>query len=196
MIAIGSDHAGFEAKKNRTWNDRQNVEIWRQQWAAAQNRELERKGLHIRVNHESYERQGLDREATVHLGHEAAAMERRGLRTERGDHNRAVAARNMEREQGVRKMAEKEPNQQQKVKYDFRHDTAQPREHAKKADGDIGHTIQEQWRHWLGDTGRVGRGIESDKYKPIDGKGQTLQEQLLKWVDDLQRDGKDKDRTR
>ena len=91
------ERTGFSKLKNRDWNNRSNIEKWREAWARAQNREFERKKLNIRVRHESYERQGVDREPTIHLGHEAAALEKQGIRTNRGDRNRAIEARNRER---------------------------------------------------------------------------------------------------
>ncbi|MBD0274955.1 MAG: MobA/MobL family protein, partial [Acetobacteraceae bacterium] len=74
------------------------VEAIREAVAAIVNRALERAGLPERVDHRSYERQGLEREATQHMGHAASAMERRGETTRIGDHNRAVMERNAERE--------------------------------------------------------------------------------------------------
>jgi len=55
-------------------------------------------GFEERIDHRSYREQGLDREPMVHLGYEAAALEStRGIKTERGDHNREVQRRNEER---------------------------------------------------------------------------------------------------
>jgi len=81
------------------WSDRGKAEIWRQSWAESINREFKRKGLEKTVRHESFERQGLNREATKHLGHEYAALERRGILTEIGNENRAINARNRVREE-------------------------------------------------------------------------------------------------
>jgi len=41
--------------------------------------------------------QGIDREPTIHLGHETSALERQGIRTEKGDYNREIQKRNEER---------------------------------------------------------------------------------------------------
>lgn len=77
---------GF-AGKDRSWNDRQLVEEWREDWAKSYNREMGKKNLPDRVDHRSLKAQGIEREPTVHMG-KAAQMERRGVRTERGDINR------------------------------------------------------------------------------------------------------------
>ena len=91
---------GFEAKKDRSLNAPDQLVKWRESWAELQNRAFERHrvlgedGQPIRVDHRSYEARGIDREATVHLGVHATAMERRGKPTERGDANRAIHAAN------------------------------------------------------------------------------------------------------
>ena len=89
---------GFHCRKAREWDKRDNVTHWRKQWAEMQNRALERKGLHIRVNHESYRIRGIDKEPTKHLGYTRTALERYGIETERGKENRAIMARNQARE--------------------------------------------------------------------------------------------------
>ena len=88
------DKEGFAKKKNREWESPRNVYQWREQWARAQNREFERRGLEVKVTHESHATRGLDREPTIHLGPTDAALEKQGIRTIRGDKNRDVRARN------------------------------------------------------------------------------------------------------
>ena len=84
---------GF-GKKNRDWNSPETLANWREQWAHHQNRELERHGHDARVDHRSYEAQGVDREPTQHLGPAANDMERNGKDTRIGDENRARQERN------------------------------------------------------------------------------------------------------
>ena len=72
------------------WNDRGKAEVWRQGWAEAVNAALERQVHAERIDHRSYERQGIEQIPTVHLGVAASAMERRGIRTQRGDINLQV----------------------------------------------------------------------------------------------------------
>ena len=55
-------------------------------------------GLDLRTDHRSHRDRGLEVEPTQHLGPAAAGMERRGERSERGDLNRDIHARNAERE--------------------------------------------------------------------------------------------------
>ena len=72
------------------WNDWTKAEIWRAGWAEAVNAALEQQGVAGRVDHRSYERQGIEQIPTIHLGPAAFQMEKRGIRTERGDINRQV----------------------------------------------------------------------------------------------------------
>ena len=63
-------------------------------WAQLCNQALEQYGHAERIDHRSYERQGIDQIPTVHLGVAASAMEKRGIRTERGDLNREIEVTN------------------------------------------------------------------------------------------------------
>lgn len=88
------DGQGFAAKKDRSWNDKENVEAWRASWAEHVNRAYERGQHQERIDHRSYERRGIDQAPTVHLGPAATAMERRGVQTVPGNMNRLVEAAN------------------------------------------------------------------------------------------------------
>ena len=82
--------AGFELK-NREWNDRYFLNQWREEWAKAQNREFMQRGMDERVAHKSHIRRGdHEHKPTLHLGPALSAMERRGVRTLKGDYNRAI----------------------------------------------------------------------------------------------------------
>mgnify|MGYP001035024093 FL=1 len=77
------------------WNERKYGEIWRQDWAAAQNAALEAAGRMERVDMRSLERQGVeDRLPQKHLGPTASALERKGVSSERGDENRKIISGN------------------------------------------------------------------------------------------------------
>jgi len=95
--AIGSE--GFSPKKNRDWDKRANVRVWREQWARVQNRAYERKGLNIRVSHESYIMQDKEREARKYLSRWDYELEQRSIHTIRGDDNRKIEIRNRENEE-------------------------------------------------------------------------------------------------
>ena len=72
------------------WNDRGNCEIWRHEWEVMQNAALEKAGREERIDMRSFERQEIELAPTVHLGPAASALEKKGIHTELGDHNRAV----------------------------------------------------------------------------------------------------------
>ena len=76
------------------WNEHSKAEEWRAAWADCVNAALEQNGHTERVDHRSYERQGIDQIPTIHLGVAASQMEKRGIRTERGDINREIEVSN------------------------------------------------------------------------------------------------------
>lgn len=73
----------------------------RKLWERTANQALERAGRAERIDARSLKAQGIDREATRHMGPTATEMERRGVQTDRGDMNRQAAANNQERTQLV-----------------------------------------------------------------------------------------------
>ena len=78
------------------WNEQTKAEEWRKEWADSINAALEKANFTERVDHRSYERQGVEQIPTIHLGTTAAALERKGIRTKRGDQNRKIASMNQE----------------------------------------------------------------------------------------------------
>lgn len=76
------------------WNEPTKAEEWRAAWADSVNTFLKQQGVEQRVDHRSYERQGIEQVPTVHIGVAATQMERRGVVTERGNMNRVVAGIN------------------------------------------------------------------------------------------------------
>ena len=76
------------------WNNRENAEVWRRAWADLANEFLERNNCPERIDHHSYERQGIEQIPTVHVGVSATQMEKKGIVTERGELNRNITAAN------------------------------------------------------------------------------------------------------
>ena len=64
------------------------------EWAERINTTNEQIGLDEKWEHRSYKEQGIDRLPTIHLGAVASALERKGIRTERGDMNRFITEHN------------------------------------------------------------------------------------------------------
>jgi|GEM_PF-1189276 len=70
---------------------------WRETWADAQNKALEAAGIDARVDHRSLEVQGVDRVPGRKIGVAASAMERKGVKTERGKLSRWAQMDNLSR---------------------------------------------------------------------------------------------------
>lgn len=76
------------------WNKKENSEIWRDAWAKIQNEYFEKNGIDERIDLRSYEKQGIDKLPTVHLGPYASMLEKEGTATELGEFNRAIEQHN------------------------------------------------------------------------------------------------------
>ena len=63
-------------------------------WAELCNAKFAEKGIDVRIDHRSYERQGVELLPTVHEGATVRAMEKKGIRTEKGEFNRWIKATN------------------------------------------------------------------------------------------------------
>jgi len=84
---------GFTTK-NRDWNNKELLEQWREQWSEHANKALEKENIQERITHQSHADRGLEILPTVHLGHVASDMEKKGMETDRGNINRKVEQHN------------------------------------------------------------------------------------------------------
>ena len=86
----------YKTRKVNTvdWNDKEKAELWRSKWADTANRYLAENEHAERIDHRSFERQGIEQIPSVHLGVAASQMERKGIATERGNINREIKAQN------------------------------------------------------------------------------------------------------
>ena len=84
----------FNAVPTTDWGSPETLEFWREQWAAMCNGKFEEKGLPERIDHRSYERQGVDILPTIHEGPSVRRMEAKGIRTDKGEFNRWIKATN------------------------------------------------------------------------------------------------------
>lgn len=92
------DPAKGGAKKTNELRPREWLLHCRELWAERANHALRLAGHEARIDHRTLEAQGIDRVPTTHLGPSVAAMERKGIRTMRGNRNR-------QREEAVLKAA-------------------------------------------------------------------------------------------
>lgn len=80
----------FDAVQTMDWGKPETLEAWREVWAALCNAKFEENGLTCRIDHRSYERQGVKQLPTVHEGVAVRQMEAKGIVTDKGEHNRWV----------------------------------------------------------------------------------------------------------
>lgn len=91
------DKAGnyvFNAVPTTNWGSPDTLEHWRQAWADLCNQKFSEKELDCRIDHRSYERQGIDQLPTVHEGVTVQTMEAKGIRTNKGDLNHWIKVTN------------------------------------------------------------------------------------------------------
>lgn len=84
----------FNAIHTTDWHEPETLEHWREAWCQMVNAEFEKKGITVRIDHRSYEAQGIEQIPTVHEGPLVQKMEKRGIRTQKGDLNRWIRATN------------------------------------------------------------------------------------------------------
>lgn len=76
------------------WNSEEQLVLWREAWASAVNRSLERYGFDERVDHRSFADQGRDEQPTIHEGVAARALEKKGIVSDRCELNRQIKRNN------------------------------------------------------------------------------------------------------
>ena len=84
----------FDAVPTTDWGRPETLEEWREAWKELCNTKFKEKGLSCRIDHRSYERQGIDQAPTVHEGVAVRQMEAKGITTEKGEHNRWIRSAN------------------------------------------------------------------------------------------------------
>ena len=105
-------HSDGFGGKDRSWNSKELLSGWREQWAASANRALDRAGSRERIDHRTLEAQRveaiergqggraekLDRDPEIHLGKAAWMARRRGAGNERTQRNDRICDGNRARE--------------------------------------------------------------------------------------------------
>ena len=102
------DEAGnyvFNAVPTTDWGKPETLEFWREQWAQLCNTRFGEKGLDCRIDHRSYDRQGVEQIPTQHEGPTVRAMEAKGIRTDKGDLNRWIRKTNAMLREAKQKIA-------------------------------------------------------------------------------------------
>ena len=102
------DEAGnyvFNAVPTTDWGTPDTLEHWRQAWADLCNQKFAEKELDCRIDHRSFERQGVEQIPTQHEGPTVRAMEAKGIRTDKGDLNRWIRKTNAMLREAKQKIA-------------------------------------------------------------------------------------------
>ena len=89
-------NGNYKTRKINTtdWNEQDKAEYWRKAWADITNKYLEENSIQEKVDHRSYQRQGIEQIPTIHLGVSATQMEKKGIATDRGNTNREIKHQN------------------------------------------------------------------------------------------------------
>lgn len=72
------------------WNSKEFLQSYREDWANKINQKLKEVGINQRVDHRSYEEQGIEKVPTIHEGATARKMEQRGKVSDRMEINRKI----------------------------------------------------------------------------------------------------------
>ena len=89
-------NGNYKTRKINTtdWNEQEKAEEWRKAWADITNKYLEENSIQEKVDHRSYQRQGIEQIPTIPLGVSATQMEKKGIATDRGNINREIRKQN------------------------------------------------------------------------------------------------------
>lgn len=78
------------------WNEPDKAKEWRENFSKKANEYLAKNNIDKRIDPRTFEEQGREELPQVHLGTASYQMEKKGIQTERGNHNRKIIAFNLE----------------------------------------------------------------------------------------------------
>ena len=89
-------NGNYKTRKINTvdWNEQDKAEEWRKAWADITNKYLKENNIQEKVDHRSFQRQGIEQIPTIHLGVSVTQMEKKGIYTDRGNINREIRKQN------------------------------------------------------------------------------------------------------
>lgn len=88
------ENGKFDAVPTTDWGKPETLEEWREAWAELCNAKFKEKELECRIDHRSYEKQGVDQAPTIHEGVAVRQMEAKGMTTDKGERNRWIRSAN------------------------------------------------------------------------------------------------------
>ena len=93
----------FNAVSTTDWGKPETLDEWREAWATLVNATFHDKGINAAIDHRSYRDQGIDLIPQIHEGPHVRQMEKKGIRTNKGDINRFIQSIN----KGIKVLQEK-----------------------------------------------------------------------------------------
>ncbi|MCK3903438.1 MobA/MobL family protein [Streptococcus suis] len=78
------------------WNEPDKAKEWRENFSKKANEYLAKNNIDKRIDPRTFEEQGREELPQIHLGTSSYQMEKKGIQTERGNHNRKIIALNVE----------------------------------------------------------------------------------------------------
>ena len=80
--------------KNRDWDQKENIEIWRKNWADEINIFLSQNNIDEKVDHRSFEKQEVEKLPTKHLGSYQNKLKKQGILTDKQIYNDEIKVTN------------------------------------------------------------------------------------------------------
>ena len=158
----------YKSKKIETtnWNTKEFLESYRKDWADKINEKLMEKGINQRVDHRSYEEQGIEKIPTIHEGTIARKMEQKGKVSDRIEINKKIKSIN-EKTKECNKEIEKVKNEIQELKNEVAklNKNIEPQDELQKIENDI-REIQE-YRNEISDMSRKLEDIKREKEQAL-----------------------------
>jgi len=105
QVSVSGDENGF-GQKVREWNRTEMVERWRRRWAELANERLAELDIDARIDHRSFEAQGIALEPQDQIGAPAKRIEDRGIEGQGAEADRAEMHREIARGNGQRIIAD------------------------------------------------------------------------------------------
>jgi ATP-dependent exoDNAse (exonuclease V) alpha subunit len=107
---------GF-GQKDRSWNSKETLEGWREQWATYCNTRLMVTDHKARIDHRSLKQQGIERIPTVHVGPQSFAMQFKGVESTRAKLNTLIKEKNLANQMGQPPAVLKEDQSERKREF-------------------------------------------------------------------------------
>ena len=90
MLTTREIEQGKFTGKNRDWDKKENIMLWRKEWEVMTNKVLKNNGINVRITSESFKSLGNEKLATIHEGYVARDMEKNGKESEKVSQNKLI----------------------------------------------------------------------------------------------------------